>query len=95
MDLGAPVLELRGDDVDGVLRGFAEAAGLARPPCACLRDDSSSANATEARGRMTAITEMSLIFSGSAYDFRCLAAASDWREPSVATMTCMSGFPPI
>ncbi len=53
--------------------------------------DRSSAKATAASGRITAITEISVIFVGSPNDLRCLAAARDCFEPSVATMTCMSG----
>src|SRR5687768_126111 len=52
--------------------------------------DRSSAKATAASGRMTAITEISVILVGSPNALRCLAAASDCFEPSVATMTCMS-----
>ena len=73
--------------VDRALGGLAE-----RParPRGHLPSDRSSAKATDASGRITATTEISVTLVGSANDLRCLAAASDCFEPSVATMTCMS-----
>src|SRR6478672_3327859 len=66
-------------------------------PCAASRKEpskprpeTSSAKATDASGRTTATTEISVTLVGSANDLRCFAAASDCREPSVATMTCIS-----
>src|SRR5688572_18842635 len=84
------------------------AATASTAPCAASRklpapspgpggsaSEISSAKATEARGRITATTEMVVIFCGSAKDVRWRAAASDCGDPSVATMTCISGALPV
>src|SRR3712207_4825378 len=64
------------------------------PTSCCSASEISSAKATEASGRITATTEIAEIFAGSAKEVRWRAAASDCGDPSVATMTCISGVPP-